>query len=158
MQRSKLLCFWSLVRPSDKAHVTQQYYSQMPSLEQLVLKGQDPLEQYKFIVYSASPRLDSQKCQSTISFLGGSRAHFLFSLPRSFSLSHLLSSMSLFCFLSCSCKCNGLALDPIIVHRLLSIVYSDVFSDALMLRAIQGLKEEWMKWECLLFFVLCLIP
>ena len=124
----------------------------MPSLDPLVLEGLDPLGQYKFIVYSTSPRLDSQKCQSTNSFLRGSRTHFLFSLPHSFSLSHLLSPMSLFCFLSCWCECDGLALDPIIVHQLLSIVYSDVFSNALMLQAIQGLKEEWMKWECLLFF------
>ena len=38
-----------------------------------------------------------------------------------------------------------LVLGPNFVHRLLSIVYSDVFSDTLMSRAVQGLKEEWMK-------------
>ena len=147
-----VFCWWRLFGSSDEADVfvTQRYYTQTPSLDPSVLEGLDPLEQYKFIVYSASPRVDSQKCLWTTAIFSYLVLTFV-SLLSFFLLFPSFLPPSFQClpsaFFLVDTNAMDLVLGPNFVHRLLAIVYSDVFSDALVSRAIQGLKEEWMKWE-----------
>ena len=111
---------------------TQRYYSLSADTTDYshLEEEQNTLEQYKLMVYSAQPRQLEQKCEWTL-------------LPLASTSSSSSSSLTLL-FSSTPCSLSSSS-DPLIVQRLASIVNNDVFSDALVSRAIQNLKEEWMK-------------